>query len=247
MPATWAPRAGLLPPRLAARVAGPELMDAESGVSREELEDALRQLRRINRLLGGHATTRRALDDLVARVGRPTRTWTVLDVGGGSGDAAPAILAWGAARGVDVRVVVIDRDERTAAVAARRLAGVAGAQARAGDLFDEPATSVDVVHAALVLHHFDGDDAAVALRRMVEVARVGVVVNDLRRGAVPWTLIRVLTAVLSRNRLIRHDAPLSVARAFVAEDWRRLAVACGLELTARRSWAWRWAVTAVRR
>jgi ubiquinone/menaquinone biosynthesis C-methylase UbiE len=222
-------------------------MDDAGETAPAELADALAQLRFINRRLGGHSTTRRALDALLARTGRPASPWTVLDAGGGSGDAAPEILAWGRSRGVEVSVTVIDRDATTVAEAARRLASEHGVRVRRQDLFDVPAVSFDVVHAALVLHHFDGEDAARALRRMAEIARAGVVVNDLRRHPVPWTLIRWLTAAFSRNRLIRHDAPVSVARAFTAADWRALGKASGLDLVARRSWAWRWAVSGVRR
>jgi SAM-dependent methyltransferase len=238
---------GLFPPPLAHRLPGPELMDSATDASPAEYAETLAELRLINRRLGGHSTTCRALDDLLARVGRPADGWSVLDVGGGSGDAAPVMIEWGRRRGVAVRVTVIDRDERAAAEATRRLASMRGVEARRGDLFDVPAQSFDVVHAALVLHHFDGDDASRALRRMAEIARVGVVVNDLRRHAAPWTLIRWLTAAFSRNRLIRHDAPLSVARAFAADDWPRLGEAAGLALVARRTWAWRWAVSGVRR
>ncbi len=236
-----------LPPSLAARVSGPELMDTADDVTPAELADALAQLRFINRRLGGYSTTRRALDDLVARVGRPPNGWTVLDGGAGSGDAAPEMLAWARRRGIRLDVTVIDRDGRTAAEAARRLASTACARARRDDLFDVPAASFDVVHASLFLHHFDGDHAARALRRMAEIARVGVVVNDLRRHAVPWTLIRWLTGAFSRNRLVVYDAPLSVARAFAADDWPRLGEAAGLDLVARRTWAFRWAVSGVRR
>jgi ubiquinone/menaquinone biosynthesis C-methylase UbiE len=222
-------------------------MDTADDVTPAELADALAQLRFINRRLGGYSTTRRALDDLLARVGRPADGWTVLDVGGGSGDAAPEMIAWGASRVLRVDVTVVDRDERTAAEAARRLASTPGASARREDLFDVPAKSFDVVHSSLFLHHFDGDDASRALRRMAEIARVGVVVNDLRRHPLPWTLIRWLTGAFSRNRLVVYDAPLSVARAFAADDWRRLGDAAGLDLVARRTWAFRWAVSGVRR
>ena len=221
-------------------------MDTATDITADELAETLTQLRLINRRLGGHSTTRRALDDLVKRAGRPSK-WSVLDVGGGSGDAAPVMLAWGRSRGVEVNVTVIDRDRRTAAEAASRLASTPGADARCQDLFDVAPGSFDVVHAALFLHHFDGDAAPRALRRMSEIARVGVVVNDLRRSAVAWTLIRAITGVFSRNRLIRYDAPLSVARAFTAEDWSALGAASGLDLVAQPMWAWRWAVSGVKR
>ena len=46
---------------------------------------------------------------------------------------------------------------------------------------------VDVTHASLLIHHLDPDDAVVALGEMRRVSRLGVVINDLRRGvaAVP--------------------------------------------------------------
>ena len=207
-----------LAPDLTARLPGPELMDADSGVGDAELEEALAALRVINRRLGGYRTTRRGLDDLAARTDLAARSRVrpveVLDIGGGSGDVAEEILAWGRERGIALTVTVMDIDARTAALAASRLLAVAGASARQGDLFAVPPRSYDVVHAALFLHHFDGEEAVHALRHMGRVARVGVVVNDLHRHVVPWVLIRVLTLLFTNNRLVRYDGPLSVARAF---------------------------------
>jgi len=223
-------------------------MDDVDGIGGAELDQTLRELRVINRRLGGHTTSLRALDELLHRTGRGRDrdgTLSVLDVGGGSGDAAPAMVAWGARRGIDVRVTVADIHPQTVETARAHVAGVAGVEVLRADLFAVPEASYDVVHAALFLHHFDGDDAVRALAAMRRIARVGVVVNDLHRHPVPWALIRWITGACSRNRLIRADAPHSVARAFTADDWRRLGPAAGLALTWRRSWAWRWAVSGV--
>ena len=86
-----------LPPRLDQRVPGPELMDDLDHIGGPELQETLDQLRVINRRLGGYATTRAALDDLMARADMTDRSGplTVLDVGGGTGDVAEAITAWG--------------------------------------------------------------------------------------------------------------------------------------------------------
>ncbi len=219
-------------------------MDAIDTIGGDELRETLRELRVINRRLGGYATSTRALDDLARRVRlEPGRQVSVLDVGGGSGDAVPTILAWGRRRGFDVHVTVADLHPETVAEATRQLRDLPDATATRADLFAIEARSYDVVHAALFLHHFDGDDAARALAAMGRIARVGVVVNDLHRHPVPWLLIRLITGAVSRNRLIRADAPLSVARAFTAADWRRLAGETALDLRWRRVWAWRWAVS----
>jgi hypothetical protein len=234
----------LLPPPLASRLPGPELMDDLAALGGEELRGALAGIRAINRWLGGIGTTRRALDGLAARVALGPRI-EILDAGGGSGDAAPAILDWSRRRGLEARVVVLDVHPETARAAAERLRGIAGAEARLGDLFEIPPRSFDVVHAGLFLHHFDGEDTARALRAMARIARKGVVLNDLHRHPVPWMLIRWLTLAATGNAALRHDAPLSVARAFTAEDWRALGPASGLDLRWQRSWAWRGAVSGV--
>ena len=234
----------LFPPDLTHRVPGPELMDDFAAIGGDELRGALASLRTINRYLGGDTTTRAALDDLAARSTLGPRV-EVLDVGGGSGDLAETIVEWGRERGLHMNVVVVDLHQDTADEAARRCEGAEQISAKRGDLFEIPAKSFDIVHAALFLHHFDGAEAARALSAMARVARVGVVVNDLRRERLPWTLIRWITGVSSRNRLIRADAPLSVARAFTANDWRALAAEVGVALEWRKTWAFRWAVNGV--
>jgi len=221
-------------------------MDALDSIGGDELAETLRQLEHINRFLGGHATTRRALDCLAERCDltrcAPLR---VLDAGGGAGDAAPVILAWAESRGLDADVVTVDLHPDTSALAAGRLDAEPRAKAVCGDALAYSDDSFDVVHAGLFLHHFDSHAAAHALAEMRRIARVGVVVNDLRREALPWLLIRGVTGVFSRNRLIRADAPHSVARGFRAEDWRGLAAAAGLDLAVQRTWAFRWAVAGV--
>jgi hypothetical protein len=68
---------------------------------------------------------------------------------------------------------------------------------------------------------------------MARVARDAVVINDLDRGwrwlAGAWLMTRLLT----RNKYTRHDAPLSVRRAYTADEVVGLARRAGLRLVAR--------------
>ena len=88
--------------------------------------------------------------------------------------------------------------------------------------------SVDVAACSLVIHHLPPDEAVAMLREMRRVARRGVIVNDLIRtwlgllGA--WAVSRALT----RNPLTRHDAPLSVRRAYTRAELVELARRAGL-------------------
>ena len=62
------------------------------------------------------------------------------------------------------------------------------------------------------------DEAVRLLREMARVARLGVVVNDLDRSRLGWVGAWLLGHLLTGNRYTRHDAPLSVRRAYRADE-----------------------------
>jgi 2-polyprenyl-3-methyl-5-hydroxy-6-metoxy-1,4-benzoquinol methylase len=224
-----------VPPDFEKRSEALEFLDAP-GQEPAELDETLGELDFINAALGGYGAS---LDALTALIPAGRREFDVLDVGAGGGDTARRIVEWARRRGMSARVHGIDREPEAASRALRRNAGVPGVDFAAQDLFDLPAERrYDVVHAALLLHHLSDDAAVEALARMYGLCRLGLVVNDLHRHPFAYHSIKGLTALLSRNRLIRHDAPLSVLRAFRRAE---------LEELARRAYlpapeiSWRWA------
>jgi SAM-dependent methyltransferase len=221
-------------PDLRERSAAEELMDDRS-IGGAELEGALRELRVINRVLASARPTVEGVERLWRAAGCPRRL-SLLDVGAGSGDGCRALLRWAERRGVALAITLVDIHPETCAEAARFFQGEPRVSVRQGDLFDLPPGSADIVTAVFLLHHFPDALLGRALEALARAARIGVVVNDLHRSRVAWAAIRLATAALSRNRMIRHDAPLSVARGFRAADLRRLRALPGLE----RLWfAWR--------
>ena len=56
------------------------------------------------------------------------------------------------------------------------------------------------------------------LREMARVARLGVVVNDLDRSRLGWIGAWLIGHLLTGNRYTRHDAPLSVLRSYRADE-----------------------------
>ena len=67
---------------------------------------------------------------------------------------------------------------------------------------------------SLFLHHFDPPDAVRLLKVMAQNARHAVLVNDLERHRVAYWGIWTLSRLYLRGRLFRHDAPISVLRAY---------------------------------
>jgi ubiquinone/menaquinone biosynthesis C-methylase UbiE len=202
-----------------------ELLDGER-LDPDELRVNLREMAMLNRLPGGTGDSVRATIRLLDRAAAAS----VVDVGTGSGDFARRLLERRPAQitAVDLRSEVLE-------IAARNLRGrdevtLLQADARALPLADDTA---DVVHASLLIHHFDPADAVSALREMRRVARRGVVVNDLRRGRLAFVLSAVTVLALSRGRYTRHDGVLSARRAYTLPELDDLAAQAGLRLAAR--------------
>lgn len=210
-----------------------ELMDADDAPE-EELRATFRELAVINRRLGGHAASLGALNVLTPP---GTKRLRILDVGCGDGEAASVILSWAEARGIEAEVHGIDLSDASVGLASeRRRRGLTFSH---DDLFAlGAADAYDLVHASLMLHHCPGDTAERALKAMHERARLGVAVNDLHRHPLAYHGIKGLTAVFSGNRLIRHDAPLSVLRGFSRSELEGLCRRAGLP---RPDLRWRWA------
>jgi ubiquinone/menaquinone biosynthesis C-methylase UbiE len=197
----------------------------------DELADNLRDLRRVNRVLGVRLS-RAAIARLPSRAGA-SATMTLLDIGTGGADIPVALLADAAKAGRFLQVTAID--ERVEVIEAARRARpvidqIAGLELAVADgrSLPYPDGAFDVAHASLVVHHLEPADALTLLREMDRVARVGIVVNDLSRGRLGLLGAWLLSRLATRNRLSRNDAPMSARRAYDRAELRSLINDAGL-------------------
>ena len=203
-----------------------ELLDGPLDDARA-LAGNLRDLARVNRWLGGVDLSAAGIVALA-----PGRApIAVLDVGTGGADIPLALVERGRAAGRHVSVTGIDSRAEVltaAAIVDPRTATTGDLVLQLGDglALPYPDRSFDVVHTSLVVHHLDPGAARTLLAEMGRVARLGVVVNDLVRGRPAWVGAWLMSHLLTSNRYTRHDAPLSVRRAYsVAELTALLATA----------------------
>ena len=217
-----------------------EMMDLPGNPKALLVED-LRNLRVINRYLGGYRGVIKGLKRLVGE-GR-MRQFSLLDVGTGSADIPKVFVQWARNRGIEATVVALEPEPVTARVAAMltqqetnlpfipflqrgkegdfRRCGISVVR---GDGMAPPfrAASFDFVLASQMLHHFSEEEIVALLRTWSRLARKAILVSDLVRDPLAYYGIRLITHLFTRNEMTRFDGPLSVRRALTLGEWRAI-------------------------
>lgn len=203
-----------------------EWMDANAA-DPVALRRSLSFIERVNRRLHYTNATIRHLDRMTD--GWPAgKMLSILDIATGSGDVPRAVCGWADRRGVDVRVIGIDRHEQTLSIAREQGDDPRISLLRA-DALKLPFSpgSFDIVMTSMFLHHLDDDDAAAVMRSADRIARHGIILADLSRSrrALAWISLFTLLA----DPMIKHDARVSVRQAFRKDEILALARRAGLE------------------
>jgi ubiquinone/menaquinone biosynthesis C-methylase UbiE len=206
-----------------------EMLD-QAGHDPAELAANLRDIRTVNRLAGGVATVLRHLPGLLSQIPchHPVE---ILDLATGCGDIPRALITWADGQSRPLRLTVTDRSSEILGEARRTLADVPGVtftvcDARAVPFPDD---SFDVVLCSLSLHHFAPGEAVQVLREMDRLSRTGFILNDIRRCRAGFVAAWAASRVATRNRLTRHDMPLSVLRAYTPDELRALLRQAGIQ------------------
>lgn len=205
-----------------------ERMDAV-GLDYEVMRDCLADLARVNRLTLAHRPTLAYLDRLW-RAGRlnPGRPLEIVDLGSGRGDLLAAIAAWAERRRLPVSLTGIDLNPWSARAAAEAWPGRSQPRWITGDFFDlRP--EADVIVTSLVTHHLNDDQIVRLLAWMQTAGRIGWFVNDLHRHPVAFHGFRALATFMGWHPFVRHDGPVSIARAFTVVEWRAYGARAGLD------------------
>jgi SAM-dependent methyltransferase len=209
----------------------PELMDSEG--SPEEILSALKELKQINRFLGGNKLTADALIEIKKKY--DLRTVNILDAGSGNSDILinNKIAHY-------VNVVSIDKNF----LMCRLVKEMNGTSAVCGNINEMPLRekSFDVVHCSLFLHHFDDEEIVSILNLLCSMGRYSLVINDLQRSFAAYYGFKLLSSLFSRNRLVRNDGLISVKRGFRRRELENFLLKTGFNFKIEWRWAFRWLI-----
>lgn len=215
----------------------PELMD-DPNVDQGAHRAALAALRRSNRMLGVDTQ----LVDVVAAVAPPGDA-RFLELGTGGGGLLAALATHFRRTQRQYRLVGLDRSPFALANAQTYVGAGQASEFVVGNALQLPFAdrAVDVVICSLLLHHFDPEDAIRLLQEASRVACHAVVVGDLDRTPLAWSLTWLVTRLMSRSRLFHIDGPRSVRAAYRPAEALELAARAGLATaTLRKVFPFRW-------
>jgi 2-polyprenyl-3-methyl-5-hydroxy-6-metoxy-1,4-benzoquinol methylase len=204
----------------------------------EDIKRNMQELNFINTWLGGHSITITGVEALL----NAQTPVTICEIGCGGGDNLVAIQKWCDKRNIPVAFIGIDINPHCIDIASKRL--LSNTRLIASDYKDvllekQP----DIIFSSLFCHHFSDREMVKQLQWMKTNARIGFFINDLHRHKLAYYSIKVLTALFSNSYLVKHDAPLSVARGFTKDEWLQFFNIAGISnFSIEWKWAFRWLV-----
>ncbi len=218
-----------------------ELMD-ELDSGGEEIKLTLRELKTINRLLGGNYVTTDGLKKLISK---RSSSLKIADIGCGGGDMLLIISDWCRNNNIKAELKGVDANPNIIEYAVLNTKDRAEISYLCNDVFSEAFATekFSIVTATLFCHHFKDDELVHLLKSLRKQASIGIIINDLHRHWFAYHSIKLLTRLFSKSPMVKHDAPLSVLRSFKKSDWQAILSRAGLShYKIKWKWAFRWQI-----
>ena len=212
-----------------------ELLDADD-IPTADLYQNLKELDRINALLGGYDITFSALKKVI----QPGKAYTLIDIGCGGGDTLKRIQQWQLREKLKLELIGIDLKPVCIEYATRNKPRP-DIQFICDDYRNmfHHLPQIDIIHACLFCHHLDERQLIELIQFALDKNKV-LIINDLERNGFAYWSIKILTAIFSKSYLVKNDAPLSVARGFVKKEWLDIINKAGAKhFSVKNKWAFR--------
>ena len=193
------------------RVVRPEMIDTGEG-SPAEIAASLRDMQFLNRAFGGESTSLRMLRKVARQSAQ--NNLSLLDIGAGLGRVPLAARETLAPSGIRLNITLLDRVHLHLNHKERCVVG----DALALPFRD---ASFDVVSCCLFAHHLEPNQVLAYANEALRVATVAVLINDLVRHPLHFALAYAARPIY-RSRITRHDAPVSVRRAYTRKEMHEI-------------------------
>ncbi|MDP4679961.1 MAG: methyltransferase domain-containing protein [Cyclobacteriaceae bacterium] len=217
-----------------------EIMD-DFSQSGETMSQTLRELARINTLLGGNYVSTDGIDQLL--LGRKEKKYHITDLGCGGGDMMVYLSNWGKRNDLKLEFSGIDANAAIIDFAKQNTSLYENIEYHNLNIFsiEFKAMTIDVVHCSLFTHHFEDDELVTLLRQLLAQARIGLVINDLHRHHISYYFTKWIIRSLSKSSMVRYDSVVSIMRSFKRNELMSILKRAGItNYSLKWKWAFRW-------
>ena len=194
----------------------------------DEYEDCISELQFVNRWMGdAHSLKATLLREVELQ---QLTSFSILDLGAGSGELLRVAATWARQTHRRVRAVGLEMNVRMAESILEESERFDEISSVRGDALRLPFADAefDYVICSLFTHHLLDDQVVQVLGEMSRVAKRRIFVIDLHRHPVAYLLYTTLGKIVLHNRLLRHDGALSILRSFKNDELLELAQRAGL-------------------
>lgn len=215
----------------------PELMD-DCDVDGSTLSKVLIDIDRTNSLLGGNAITVKSVERLIREHNQ--EAYTILDMGCGNGNILREIVKSARRSGIGITAIGIDMSEQGLAIARAASTNFPEIRYVNQDILalapDE--LGCDILLCTLTMHHFYNEKIPAFLQQFIQLARIGIVINDLQRSAIAYHLFKGFSTIFIRTEIAKHDGLISIQSGFTKAELEGFAKNLPL---VRHEIQWKWA------
>lgn len=218
-----------------------EIMDNLEFEAGYIMNQTLRELRTINKWLGGNHVTLDALEEAISEAPvSEEATLKVADLGCGGGDILIMLAQWFRKKGRKARLIGIDANPNIIRYATSNSKDFAEISYKEMNIFSEEfkKEKFDIINCTLFCHHFTCLQLQQLFGALRQQATTAIIINDLHRHWFAYYSIAILTRLFSRSYMVQHDAKLSVLRAFIRNELEEIIKAAGYQ---KYSIRWKWA------
>ena len=68
------------------------------------------------------------------------------------------------------------------------------------------------------MHHFTDTQLVVFLKKYVELAKIGIVINDLQRSGLAYYLFKLFSLIFIKTKTAKIDGAISITRGFKKKE-----------------------------